>query len=214
MDTPDRPDPAPPAPDPVPVEPDQPLAIIPVVEYDQPTLPVFPAVPPPAPPKPPGPPKSVTGAALLNLTGLGLGYAYLRNRVLAVLVLLLTGGAVTVAFLTDAADRPWVWRGAVLGWLVLLALHAAFLASRRAPGPRRRGPIVAGAAAVAVVAAGYAGYGVAGAAVYDRGVAAQEGGDCVTAGSAFDTVTGPFELTLSADVLDARDRSAECDAYE
>ncbi|MDQ3787787.1 MAG: outer membrane protein assembly factor BamD, partial [Actinomycetota bacterium] len=31
---------------------------------------------------------------------------------------------------------------------------------------------------------------------------------------AFDTVTGPFELTLSADVLDARDRSVECAAYE
>ncbi|MFI7677970.1 hypothetical protein [Actinophytocola sp. NPDC049390] len=213
MDTSDRPDPAL-----EPVEPDQPLAIIPVVEYEQaPTFAQYgppPMSPPPPPPKPAGPPKSVTGAALLNLTGLGLGYAYLRNHVLAVLAFLLTGGAVTVAFLTGAADRPWLWRGAVLGWLVLLALHAAFLASRRAPGPRTRGPVLAGVVAVAVVAAGYAGYGVAGAAAYDRGVAAQEAGDCVAAADAFDTVTGPFELTLSADVLDARDRSAECAAYE
>lgn len=207
MDTPDRPDPAQ-----EPVEPDQPLAIIPVVEYE-PDPAAFTYAPPP-PPKPAGPPKSVTGAALLNLTGLGLGYAYLRNRVLAVLAFLLTGGAVTVAFLTGAAERPWVWRGAVLGWLVLLAAHAAFLASRRAPGPRRSGPVIAGLVAVAVIAGGYAGYGVAGAAAYDRGVAAQEDGDCVTAASAFDTVTGPFELTLSPDVLDARARSVECAAYE
>ncbi|GAB1509215.1 hypothetical protein [Actinophytocola sp. KF-1] len=208
MATPDRPDPAL-----EPFPPDEPLAIVPVVEYE-PALPPEPAHAPPPPPKPAGPPKSVTGAALLNLTGLGLGYAYLRDHVLAVLALLLTGGAVTVAFLTGAAERPWVWRGAVLGWLVLLGAHAAFLASRRAPGPRRRGPVVAGAVAVAVVVAGYAGYGVAGAAVHDRGVAAQEDGDCVTAGSAFDTVTGPFELTLSADVRDARDRAEECAAYE
>jgi hypothetical protein len=66
------------------------------------------------------------------------------DRVLAVLALLLTGGAVTVAFLTGAAAQPWVRRGAVLGWVVLLAAHAAFLASRREPGARQRGPVVAG----------------------------------------------------------------------
>ncbi|MGB3442016.1 MAG: hypothetical protein WBA97_24995, partial [Actinophytocola sp.] len=80
--------------------------------------------------------------------------------------------------------------------------------------PRQRRPVVAGAVAVAVVAALYAGYGLAGAAVYDHGVAAQANGDCVTAVGAFDTVTGPFELTLNADVLDARARSVECAAFE
>lgn len=210
METPERP--ATPGAAPEPVEPDQPLAIVPIVPYEPDLPPAITYEPPPRPPA--GPPKSVTGAALLNLTGLGLGYAYLRNHVLAVLTLALTGGAVTVAFLTDAATRPWVWRGAVLGWLVLLAAHAAFLASRREPGPRRRGPAVAGVVVVVVMAVGYAGYGVAGGAAYDRGVAAQEDGDCATAVSAFDTVTGPFELTLRPDVLDARARSAECAAYE
>ena len=211
MDTPERPT----APDQVPylepTDPDQPVAIVPVVGYE----PAFQSyLAQPEPPKPAGPPKSVTGAALLNLTGLGLGYAYLRNHVLLAVTLVLTAGMVTVAFLTDAATQPWAWRGGVLGWLVLLAAHAAFLASRRAPGPHQRKPVLAGAFAVAVVAAGYVGYGIAGAAVYDRGVTALEDGDCATAASAFDTVTGPFELTLRTDVLDARARSVECAAYE
>jgi hypothetical protein len=153
-------------------------------------------------------------AALLNLTGLGLGYVYLRSRVLAAIALVLTAGIVTLGFVTDAADRPWVWRGAVLGWVLLLFGHAAFLASRRAPGPHGRGPVVAGLVAVAVVAGGYVGYGVAGAATYDRGVTAQADGDCVTATDAFDAVTGPFELTLSADVPAARARTVECAAFQ
>lgn len=202
MDTSDRP-----------ALPDEPVAIVPVVAFE-PAFEPFAHGEPAPPPAPAGPPKSVVGAALLNLTGLGLGYAYLRNRVLLVVALLVTAGIVTLAFVTDAAARPWVWRGAVLGWVVLLAAHAAFLASRRAPGARQRTPVIAGLVAVAVVAAGYAGYGVAGAAAYDRGVAAQEAGDCGTAASAFSSVTGPFELTLSANVLDAQARAAECAAYE
>lgn len=206
MDTSDRPDPAL-----EPVEPDQPLAVIPVVAYEA-VPPVISYTPPPE--KPAGPPKSVLAAALLNLTGLGLGYVYLRYRVLAVVALVLTAGIVTLGFVTDAADRPWVWRGAVLGWVLLLFGHAAFLASRRAPGPHGRGPVVAGLVAVAVVAGGYVGYGVAGAATYDRGVTAQADGDCVTATDAFDTVTGPFELTLSTDVPAARARTVECAAFQ
>ncbi|MBB4907467.1 tetratricopeptide repeat protein [Actinophytocola algeriensis] len=197
----------------VPIDPGQPVAVVPVVAYEPAFEQVTYAQPEP-PRKPAGPPKSVTGAALLNLTGLGLGYAYLRNHVLLAVALVVTAGIVTVAFLTDAAAQPWVWRGAVLGWVVLVAAHAALLASRREPGARQRGPVVAGVVAVAVVAAGYVGYGIAGAAVYDRGVTAQEAGDCGTAGRAFATVTGPFELTLSADVLAARTRSVECAAYE
>lgn len=213
MDTSDRPDDTPDDRPDDPFAPDEPVAIIPVVAYEPAFEPIAYAQPEP-PHEPAGPPKSVTGAALLNLTGLGLGYAYLRNRLLLAAALVGTAAMVTVAFLTGAAAQPWVWRGAALGWVVLLAAHAAFLASRRAPGPRQRKPVVAGLVAVAVVAAGYVGYGVAGAAVYDRGVAAQEAGDCGTAASAFSSVTGPFELTLSADVLDAQTRAVECAAYE
>jgi outer membrane protein assembly factor BamD (BamD/ComL family) len=197
--------------EPLELTPDPPVAVIPVVPYD-PATPVFSYAPTP-PPMPTGPPKSVAGALLLNLTGLGLGYAYLRHRVSFVVTLVLTAGLVTVAFLSGAAAQPWLWRGVVVCWLAGLGLHAAFLASRRAPGAAHRKPILAGVAAIAVLAAGYVGYGFAGAAVYDDGIAAQEDGDCATATSKFDTVTGPFELTLSRDVLDAQARLTECAAY-
>lgn len=191
------------------------VAVVPVVPYDpaHPMQPQYGYAPPP-PPKPAGPPKSVLGATLLNLTGLGLGYGYLRNRVLLVVALVITAGLVTIGFLTDAATQPWVWRGVTLGWLAILALHAAFLARRRQPGPRKPLPIVAGAVAVAVVAGGYVGYGIAGGTVFDAGVTAQRNGDCATATEKFDTVTGPFELTLSSDVLAAADHREECGAYE
>ncbi|MGB3440435.1 MAG: hypothetical protein WBA97_16940, partial [Actinophytocola sp.] len=132
MDTPERPSAPDQAPVDEPIELDQLVAIVPDVPYE-------PAVEPftyaqPEPPKPAGPPKSVSGAALLNLTGLGLGYAYLRNRVLLIGTLVVTAGMITVAFLTDAATQPGLWRAAALAWLVLPAAHAAFLASRRAPG--------------------------------------------------------------------------------
>jgi hypothetical protein len=51
---------------------DEPVAVVPVVAYEPATGAAFSYAPPP-PPKPLGPPKSVLGAALLNLTGLGLG---------------------------------------------------------------------------------------------------------------------------------------------
>ena len=56
------------------------------------------------------PPRSAWAAALLNLTGLGLGYAYVRRgwRVLA--AVLGSAALVVVAFAADAADLPWLWR--------------------------------------------------------------------------------------------------------
>jgi tetratricopeptide (TPR) repeat protein len=214
---------------------DQPVAVIPVSGYEPP-----PGQPPseyaapsgyeppadlgyvpspgfgyePPPPRKVGPPRSVVGAALLNVTGLGLGYAYLRNRGLLVVALVGTVALVTAALLTDAAARPWLWRGLMLSWLVALGAHAALLASRREPGAAQRTPVLAGVAAVAVVVAGYVGYGLAGAGAYDRGVAAQADGDCPTATDEFDSVTGPYKLTFSADIAEAERRADECAAYE
>lgn len=189
---------------------DQPVAVVPIVSYEP--SPGFEYTPPPE--VPPGPPKSVVGALLLNLTGFGLGYAYLRNRVFLVIALVGTAALITIGFVAHAAQQPWVWRGVALGWLVILALHAAFLAGRRAPGASHRKPVIAGVVAVAVVVAGYVGYGIAGSSTYDRGLAAEANGDCATATDAFDAVAGVFELTLSQRVLDARDRVTECADYD
>lgn len=162
---------------------------------------------------PPGPAKSTFAAVLLNLSGLGLGYAYLRRRVLFGATVAVVGGLVAVAFRTGAAGQPWLWRGVAAGWVLLLALHALAIARRRPAPARARGPIAIGVVAVAAVVGGYVGYGIAGGNVYDDGVAAQARADCPVAIDRFDTVTGPFELTLSADVPAAAAKRTECADY-
>jgi tetratricopeptide (TPR) repeat protein len=163
----------------------------------------------PEPPPPVGPARWPVAVALLNFTGLGLGYQYLARRRRFVVCLILAAGLVTTAFATDAAGRPWLWRGIAAGWLVLLALDGWRLA-RRHPGaltaPRRRPTLVA-VAAIAALAGGCALYGVVGNQVLESGQSAQADGDCKTATARFDLVTGPFELTLSPAVASAaRDR--------
>ena len=165
---------------------------------------------PPSEPPPPMPAGSTLAAVLLNLTGLGLGYGYLRRRLLLAVALVVVAALGTVAFLTDAAARPWLWRGLSGGWVLGLGLHAWLIARPRpAPATAWR-PVAIGAAAVAVVVAGYVGYGIAGRGVHADGLAAQARADCPTAVERFDTVTGPFELTLSTTVTDAGAKRTEC----
>jgi TolA-binding protein len=160
------------------------------------------------------PAKATVAAVLLNLTGLGLGYAYLRRRGLACAAVLLTGALVAGAYLADGVHDPWLWRGVALAWLALLGTHAGLLA-RAHPRPAARVlPAVAGIAAVAVVAGGYVGYTGLGRTAYADGIAAQRAGDCATAIDRFDAVTGPYRLTLSADVDAATARRTECAAFQ
>ncbi|MEU8763170.1 hypothetical protein [Streptomyces sp. NPDC048659] len=86
--------------------------------------PVMLATPPPPPGPPPGPPNPAQAAAvaLLNLTGLGLGYVLLRQWVPAAVC-----WAVTIALLVVAlpADPDGVPLGVVVGYAVLLLAFAA-----------------------------------------------------------------------------------------
>lgn len=167
-------------------------------------------------PEGPRPPRSAVAAALLNLTGLGLGYAYSNRWWPAGLSALGTALLLTGGLLLDAASAPWLWRGIALGWLGLVGAHAGWLA-RRHPRPvtarSRWLPVAAGVVAVAAVVAGYTGYTVAGHAAYSAGLAAQARADCATAVDRLDAVTGPYELTLSGEVTAAADRRAECAAF-
>ena len=152
-----------------------------------------------------GPARWPVAVALLNLTGLGLGYEYLARRRRFVACLVVAAALVTTAFATDAAGRPWLWRGVAAGWLVLLALDGWRLA-RRHPGARsapRRRPTLVAVAAIAALAGGYVLYGVVGNQVLASGESAQADGDCDKATARFDLVTGPFELTLSPAVASA-----------
>ena len=161
------------------------------------------------------PPRSAWAAALLNLTGFGLGYGYLRRLGRALGAAAGTIALVAVAFVTDASSEPWLWRAVAVVWLGAQAADGARLALR-GPRPARGNALVAiwgGAAAVTVLVAGYLGYGAAERATFAAAVAAQAKGDCATAAPAFDAVTGTYRLTLADDVQDAAARREECAAY-
>jgi len=151
-------------------------------------------------------PRSGPGAVLLNLTGLGLGYAYLRRWWLA-------GFAVagTVALLVaDGVSGSHLWAAAVLGWAALLSVHAGLLA-RRHPGPAGRRSVLAGVVAFVLVAAGVTGYGVLARAATTDGMAAMRAGDCARAVERFDAATGPYRL--GADLPTAQTARGQCTAF-
>ncbi|RAJ89278.1 hypothetical protein K377_01403 [Streptomyces sp. PsTaAH-137] len=121
-----------------------------------------PPPPPPAPPPGPADPVRAVATGLLNLSGLGLGYALLRHWALTALCLAATAGLLIVALPADPDGVP---RWAVVGYLVLLLVAAADGARRglRAPATARRiRPAVAlllGVLLLAVPAGGAIGYG-------------------------------------------------------
>ena len=163
--------------------------------------------------------RSAPAAALLNLTGLGLGYLYLGHRRRAVVAAAVTIVLVVVAFATDAASTPLLWQAlapAVLAGMAVDGWRLGHRESGAVPVPDRAvrsRPVAIALAAVVAVVAAYLGYGAAGRSVQAEARAAQARGDCPGAVRGFDLVTGPFEVTLSRDVLTAAALRAECTAF-
>jgi tetratricopeptide (TPR) repeat protein len=167
-------------------------------------------------PAPEEPGRSAAAAVLLNLTGLGLGYVYLRRWLRATASGVLVAMMVVVAFANDASNTPWLWRILAAAWAVATAFDA-WLVARSLSRPGRRvqwiRPVAVGFVAVLAVVAGHIGYAEAGRATYAAGVEAQGRADCTEANRAFDALTGPYELTLSRDVPAAALRGAECTEF-
>ncbi|MDT3399919.1 hypothetical protein RKE29_25360 [Streptomyces sp. B1866] len=114
---------------------------------------------PPTPPVPPDPVRAVA-VALLNLSGLGLGYALLRRWWFAAACWAATGALLAVALPADPDGVP---AGAVAGYLALLGLAAVHgglrgLRARLAWPPRSPVAALLGLALLAAPAGGYALY--------------------------------------------------------
>jgi tetratricopeptide (TPR) repeat protein len=171
---------------------------------------------PVGPPAPEEPERSTAAAVLLNLTGLGLGYVYLRRWLRATASGVFVAMMVVVAFANDASSTPWLWRILAAVWAVATAFDAWLVGrSRSRPGRRVQWirPVAVGFVAVLAVVAGHIGYAEAGRATYAAGVEAQGRADCTAANRAFGALTGPYELTLSRDVPAAALRHAECTEF-
>jgi hypothetical protein len=86
----------------------------------------------------PAPSASPLTAALLNLSGLGLGYLHLRAWLRLVVALAATGGLAWLALPIGREPISLWWALGYLGALGLFALDAALLARRRARRPAQR----------------------------------------------------------------------------
>ncbi|MBC3982807.1 hypothetical protein H8N01_09560 [Streptomyces sp. AC536] len=117
---------------------------------------------PPVPPAPPGPPVPLRAVAvgLLNLSGLGVGYALLRVWWAVAACWAATAGLLLLAL---PAEPDGVAGGVVAGYLVVLAAaaaHGAFLGLRRplAWPPRAAVAVLLGLALLAAPGGGYLAY--------------------------------------------------------
>jgi len=162
-------------------------------------------------------PQAWPPAVMLNLTGLGLGYLHLRRWGFAAVHLALTAGLVGLAFATDAARAPWLWRILALLWVLGSAAVAAWLARR--PAARRSAgvtgnvvPVVVAVVVLAAEVAGYAVYVAAADRTWDTATAALSRGDCGAAAPAFTQVGGVYQLTLSQHAGEAAESGRECSA--
>ena len=154
--------------------------------------------------------------ALLNLTGLGLGYLYMKRWLRWLVHLLLTAGLVATAFFSNAARLPGLWK-AVLGlWLLWMAFDGwrqARRLARAAPAEaagRRWLPVAVAILFLVLGVAGLWGYAALGQREFAEGMAAYRATDCRTAMQHFNRVTTLYELTLSSNVAAADAGIVEC----
>lgn len=114
--------------------------------------PVFGPPAPAAPPQPVGPPPAsghVAAVALLNLTGLGLGYALIRDWVRLAVALAATGLFLLLVLPADTDGAP----GLLVALYALVLIGAALDGARRARVPVPRPPLVLPALRPAVAVA-------------------------------------------------------------
>ncbi|MFF6999857.1 hypothetical protein ACFY93_33690 [Streptomyces sp. NPDC008313] len=108
--------------------------------------------PVPAPPRGPADRRQAVAVALLNLGGLGLGYAFLRRWVLTAVCLAATGALLLVAL---PADPDGVSGAALVAYAVFVAAavaHGALSGARAARPLRPANPVLVTAVALALLA--------------------------------------------------------------
>ncbi|MDT0347222.1 tetratricopeptide repeat protein [Streptomyces litchfieldiae] len=157
-------------------------------------------------------------AALLNASGLGAGYLYLRQWSRAVASWLVTLLIVVLANALNASDTWPFWLGLYALWLVAMTVDGyrrarlAALPDAAAPPLRPWLPLAVGAVVIALVATGLAFYRAVPAGELDRAERAHAAGDCATAVEHYDrAAAGRYEFTLSGALADARAGRAACD---
>ncbi|MBE1460296.1 hypothetical protein H4W79_004510 [Nocardiopsis terrae] len=178
--------------------------------------------PPPPPPLPPlGLFKSKSGlrAALMNLSGVGAGYFYLRSWVFFGINLAVTLGLLVAAAIMGAADDLLIWAPAILVWILITAVHGLFagrahdrrLLARGEQPPAKPVTLVLAACLALVMAVSLLGVWQTGEWRLRVADAAHARGDCDTAIDVYGQVESGFQLSMSPSLMDrARSGSEAC----
>ncbi|RLC92159.1 MAG: hypothetical protein DRI77_13185, partial [Chloroflexi bacterium] len=165
---------------------------------------------------PRGVPRWPPVVALLNLTGLGLGYLYIKRWLRWLIHFLLTVGLIATPFLTKRAALAGLWAAIIGLWLLWMTFDGWWQARRlvRASPAGTIGrawlPLALSAIIVVVIMGGLGGYFALGQRAFAAGVAAYEEADCRAAMRHFNSVTTFYALTISPNVTVADARVAEC----
>ena len=177
--------------------------------------------PPPGGPfgGPPGPPplpplglfrsKSGLRAALLNLSGVGAGYFYLRNWLFFGINVGVTLALLVTAAILGAADDLLVWVPSLLFWILITVVHGLFagrshdrrLMGRGEQPSAKPMPMILAACLVLVMAASLLGVWQAGEWRLRVADAAHARGDCDTAIDAYNGVEAGFQLSMSPSLM-------------
>ncbi|WP_232832061.1 DUF1109 domain-containing protein [Nocardiopsis sp. FIRDI 009] len=159
-------------------------------------------------------------AGLLNLSGFGAGYLYLRQWIFFGVALVVTVGLLVGAALHGAADHPLVWAPVLLVWFLAAGVHGLFAGRSRderttAAGgqpARRLAPVLTAAGLVLAVVAGLAGVWQAGEWRLRVADAAHARGECAEAVDIYERVEAGFQLSMSPSLMDrARSGAEACD---
>ncbi|WP_017569303.1 hypothetical protein [Nocardiopsis halotolerans] len=185
--------------------------------------------PPPPPPKPRrlGLFSSPSGlrAALLNASGMGAGYVYLRKWLFFAVALAVTIGLLVTAAFMGAADNALLWAGVLLGWFVVAAVLGLFAGrssdertlSRGEQPSRKVGPLLTAAGLVVALLAVLAGVWQAGEWRLRVADAAHARGECggSEAVAAYEGVEDFFQLSFSSSLMErARSGVEACGLLE
>lgn len=167
----------------------------------------------------PGPPPrgstaSPVTAALLNLTGIGLGYGYLRRFWRWGLYLLVLLTLLIAAYRLEDDTVSWLWAGAGLAWIGASVWDASRLGPRgmasETPSPVLTVPAIVALALVVTELTGFWLYRSAGERALAAGRRAHRSGDCRTAVAHYDGVTDRYKMSFTSVVAAARTNRGEC----
>jgi alpha-glucoside transport system substrate-binding protein len=165
---------------------------------------------------PQGIPRWPVAVALLNLTGLGLGYLYCHQWRRWLAHFLLTAGLMTIAFTANTARAPLLWVIVFGLWLLWMSFDGWWQARRLAQTGAMEAigrpwlPVALAILFIGLAIAGFWFYNVLGQREFKAGMVAYSLVDCRTALPYFDRVTTWYRLTLAPNLVTAETKTAEC----